>query len=341
MRQYVNPCAAALIAGFCGTTSAFGQGVPPDYGYQWATIDRPGNRAATDDELRHESLRVDVGVVNHTYRIATTEVTAGDWLEFVRTYSRYYNGPAYNREFTGDFVEAVNQHPTRPEDWVLRGEGLERVPTNMGWRYAARYCNWLHNGKVDAACAFESGAYDTSTFTRNADGTYNDQAERSPGAKFWVPTRHEWEKALYYDPNRYGPGQDGYWFYPTSMDRPPISGFPWEGGETNAGDGAGTFPLMPVGSYTNVTSPWGLYDGSGGVHEWLEGWSRFGDRSIGGSDAGGFILSDSLPDLQTCPARVPRGGLRMASIPSPGTFTVVVLCFAPCFGRRRSSVCGQ
>src|SRR5690606_36322403 len=140
----------------------------------------------------------------------------------------------------------------------------------MGWRYIARYCNWLHNGMPtgpDAEqWAFETGAYDTSTFTRNPDGSFNDQRERSPGARFFIPSWDEWVKAVYWDPER-NEGEGGWRMYPYG-DTVPVPGDPDEGGQTNASlNDVGTFD---VGSYPDWTTPWGLLDASGGATEWLE-----------------------------------------------------------------------
>ncbi len=129
--------------------------------------------------------------------------------------------------------------------------GTEEYPTNLSWRFAARFCNWLHNDQSLTQGAFESGAYDTSTFTTNPDGTINDQAVRSPGARFWIPSENEWIKATYYDPNRYGPGQDGYWLQPAGHTEPLISGDPDQGGETSAGT---TLFAIPVGLYATRMS---------------------------------------------------------------------------------------
>ena len=76
---------------------------------------------------------------------------------------------------------------------------------------------------------------------------------------------------MYYDPSRYGPGQAGYWTYPTSSDSQPAFGLPAAGGESSyALVRRGILvPLMPA-SYPGIMSPWGLFDGSGGAAEWLE-----------------------------------------------------------------------
>lgn len=111
--------------------------------------------------------------------------------------------------------------------------GLEHLPIEPSWEMAARYSNWLHNGKVNAAWAFENGAYDTSTFVVNPDGSTQHQLQHNPDARFWIPTYDELMKATYYDPNRYGPGQEGYWTYPNKRTVQNIPGPPGVG-TTNA-----------------------------------------------------------------------------------------------------------
>src|SRR5690606_16629073 len=138
----------------------------------------------------------------YEYRMAMTEVTVGQWFELVQAYAQFHDfgglaPPAFtgfgiSYSFAGLFIRP-GISPNRPAD--------------MSWEYAARYCNWLHNGKVNEAWAFESGVYDTSTFTFNDDGRPNHQFHRSPGARYWIPSLDEWTKAAYHDPTRYGHGQ--------------------------------------------------------------------------------------------------------------------------------------
>ncbi len=140
----------------------------------------------------------------------------------------------------------------------------------MSWRIAARYVNWLHNGKKDSQEAFESGVYDTSTFTENPDGSFNDQITHSLGAAFWIPTLDEWLKAVYYDPTLNG-NTGGWWEQPGSSDDPLTVGPPGEG-QTNASAWTGWDPAFPLGAgfYPEVQTPWGLLDASGGMAEWTE-----------------------------------------------------------------------
>ncbi|MBK7403821.1 MAG: hypothetical protein IPJ41_04100 [Phycisphaerales bacterium] len=197
----------------------------------------------------------------------------------------------------------------------------------MSWRHAARFCNWLHNGRASGQWAFEDGAYDTSTFGMNEDWTLTDQAEHDPDAKFWIPTMDEYVKGMFWDPAKDG-GAGGYRAYPHSKDVPPIPGAPWAGGETDAGTDDEIVPYLDVGSYPWAASPWGLLDGSGG-REWLEDLTADG----GSRFKHGSFQYDNMYDIWDLidhwDASNPEfaSGLRLASsIPSPGT--VVILAFA-------------
>lgn len=200
----------------------------------------------------------------------------------------------------------------------------------MSWEYAARYVNWLHNGKVNEAWAFDDGVYDTSTFTQNADGTYNHQLAHDPDARFWIPTQDEWMKAAYWDPNKHN-GEGGYWLFPNSSDTESIPGLlPEDGGERNAGDDG--FPL-DVGSFPNVQSPWGLFDLAGGESEWSESLAsnkRVQTRRLFGTRWGEYTFGDPyfpndiIGSGRTSNVWSSSIGLRLAAaVPSLGTFPIM------------------
>ena len=267
MPRTLLPVALTLLT--AAAPASAGLRFSTSYGTEFATIGDPGNR----DSLPGEGdppptvFYQPVGGVDYRYRVARTEVTLGQYVEFVDAYApRYFknSGNAIARsEFIGIGLTAS------PSGAAIRpGFSPDRAAT-MSWEYAARYVNWLHNGKVNEDWAFESGVYDTSTFTENADGSWNHQLTRDASANVWIPTRDEWTKAAYWDPDKNG-GEGGYWGYPNSSDEESVPGLlPSEGGERNAGDGDAGFPL-DVGSFTDVQSPWGLFDLAGGESEWAE-----------------------------------------------------------------------
>ncbi len=305
--------------------------IPPDYGFDWATIGDPGNRATNDDEVFKFFGNQHLGAVDYTYRISTTEVTVGQYFEFVEAYLPYYEANTGNifgsSDFTGGLIRTASGHAH------IRDGISENRAAEMSWEYAARYVNWLHNGKATNEAAFETGVYDTSTFTQNDDGSWNHQLTHNPGASFWIPTRDEMTKAAYWDPSKNN-GEGGYWLFPGSSDDELIPGL-----ERNAGD-RDSYPL-DVGSFPDIQSPWGLLDVAGGVSEWLETidtgpFVRFAH----GSDWSDITYGDLLP-LDTIGYGTPSGatngsfGLRLASVPAPGTLAIIGLTTALAIRRRR------
>jgi formylglycine-generating enzyme required for sulfatase activity len=268
-RGAIRIAVAAVIA--MSSDSVLAQPVP-DYGYTWATVGAVNNRSPTQAEAPNlypsspEPGFQAPGAVDHSYRIATTEVTAAQWLEFITAYSPFYGGPHNDVAFTSLWIV-----PTGPNTYTTE-PGREQWAIQTNWRFAAAYCNWLSNGKAHTGAAFAAGAYDTSTFITTPGGTdVLDQATHSPGAMFWIPSQSEWLKAAYYDPNRYGPGSEGYWMYTYGSYTPATPGLPSMGGQTNRGIDDVIFPNdYTVGQYPSQYAPWGLLDTSGNMPEWTE-----------------------------------------------------------------------
>lgn len=299
---------------------------PPDYGLDWATIGDPGNRNV--DNKRYPGLGcLEIGGIDYVYRMSRTEITVAQWFEYVNAYWPYHDGSLATLNFTSFWIQPQNPDPGPGEDpeYEIIRPGAEHFPANMSWHHAARYANWLHNGKVKEEWAFQDGAYDTSTFTRNPDGSRNDQRRHHPGAKFWIPTLSEWTKAAYWDPSRGGEGD--YWLFPDGGDEPLVPGYPELGGESNAGHIDGDFwelldDLFASGTYPDSLSPWGLLDLSGGVTEWTEDASQADGRSrwVKGGDflnQGAYVL-DRLDIVTVNSPDFSANGFRIASLPAPG-----------------------
>ena len=275
MRRILTLCAAITISG-----AASAQPAPPDYGFNFVTIGDVGNAGYTGlDPFRNFTGR---GRVDYEYRIARTEVTSAQYAEFLNAridadldlnplFAPLYGGVVYN--------PAADRWGTLP--------GGEMLPIGgVSWQTAAVFMNWLHNDKGTDPEDFLSGAYDTSTFGRdpNDPSSFTDQSTRSPGARFWIPSLDEWTKAAHWDPNRFGPGQGGYWEFNNSSDTQPVPGLPGVG-ETSADmdiEDEDAF-LIPLESYAQTRSPWGLLDLSGGGAEWTEEWftqNNPGERQV-------------------------------------------------------------
>jgi len=310
-----------------------------DGGIEFVRIGAPGNRAALPEERYYNQRFENLGRVNYRYRISKTEVTATQWLPFVNAYWPTWEAqgghPAVSA-LTGGWINTTTNQPGVDPGYYI-AEGCDQFAVKVTWRVAAAYANWMHNGQVNESWAFQSGAYDTSTFGGNSQDGYTDQAERSPGARFWIPSVDEWTKAAHYDPDRYGEDMEGYWLRMGSQNEPLTPGLPQNGGQTNGGDFLPGFgeQFMDVGSYTDVGGPWGVLDTSGGVQEWSETiWGYYpggevhtGERYFRGSRAGdtSYYLADVIDAQDIGLPSLPRFGIRMAAaVPSPSGAVLIL-----------------
>jgi hypothetical protein len=338
----IVPCGVAMVL----SAAALGQSQPPpNYDFQWATIGNPGNRGATQAEAPYfyppiNTPAIVAGGVDYEFRMSRNEVTVGQWLQFLNAYWPYNQTWSPDAlQLTGLWIYPTNSAPGQNPGYAIV-PGAANRPILTTWRLAAVYTNWLCNGQGTSAAAFASGAYDTSTFTANPDGSYNDQRTHSPGATFWIPTVSEWTKAMHYDPNKNGPGQGGYWTYPIGRDTPPISGWPEDGGETSAGLDLGSNRWLDVESYPNIQSTYGLWDGSGSASEWTEYASPDGVIRCTRGTGQFYALPeyfDRLDILGSELANVSLEGFHVASaVPAPPTILVAALALAPLRRVRRA-----
>lgn len=343
--------AFVLIAGAIGTSTwCFARAVGSEF--QWAVITDVGNapyisngiggpRGGIVYPFAHER-----GSVGYVYRISTLEVTTAQWMEFLNAIAPLqptaltWGRPSY---------WGAEDDPSQPSgNYRLRSDvpNAGMIPVHaVSWRHAAMYVNWLCNDKRAALSAIANGAYDISTFGENPDGTITDQLTHHPDAKYWIPTYDEWIKAAHYDPNKDGEGQGGWWRYMYSQDTALTYGWPGEGQSAGGGIGAPPpgFPQaadLPLGSYGEFTSAWGLLDTSGGATEWTEEMHIGRNRRILGSPvyaaSPDWRILDDVEGAGSASAGVPLTGLRIASrVPAPGAAVIIMTAVWPGLRRRR------
>ncbi len=321
---------------------------PPDYGYQFATIGAVNNPAFQDPTYPYPSHNLGRGSVSYEYRIAKTEVSTGQWVEFLNAFSNYsVPHPQWNTRFGAVFWGGY-EAGTTPGGGTLFGVSSAPNAANfpvggISWYMAALYCNWLNNGKSSDPNSLISGAYDTRTWGRDAQGNLTDSPTHQPGAKYWIPTLDEALKADFYDPSKNN-GTGGWWKYNNTSDTRSISGPPGVG-QTSAGyhpEDPFTEWQIPLGAYPQTQSPWGLFDTSGGATEWTEETalaSQPRERIFFGSSAGDYADEDNVYfDGSTEPQiALSTVGFRIASAVPATSTCVVVGCGMVLSARRKRS----
>lgn len=309
----------------------------PDDLFEWATITHAGNTGYDRDTVN--PYLTGRGSVAYEYRIARDEVSSGQFITFLNTFTTQSDelaarirppltwGGEIDHSYSGPGV----RYKLRTD--VAHADRLPILATD--WRSAAYFVNWMNNDLSSDPSAIEDGAYDASTFGGSPPtGGFTDQSTRHADARYWIPSMDEWLKAAHYDPNKEGQDQGGWWIYNNGSDTPLVGGPPGVG-DTSAGwviddDGRPAWET-PLGSYPQTMSPWGLRDVSGGGGEWTETWIPYNDnltdRIWMGAPAGSLSWADDATyfgsDYPT--SRGFNLSFRVAStVPSPAS--IVALC---------------
>lgn len=283
------------------------------------------------------------------FGLARTEVTQGQYVEFIHAFNavpvpegRPWSGSMDSLfrggGWVGPGVIATGVGPLGRLIYDVTEPGAVRPVSGMGFYGAALYVNWLQNNREASIDAITNGVYDLRQWS-GGDATTWLSVTREPDAKYWLPSYDEWAVAGFYDQSRYGADQPGWWTHLSSRDRNPIPGPPGVG-ETAAGWEPPGNPfdtyLLPIASYPESQSPWGLLDMSGTFPELLEDhWFSGFDRVFAGTQSGPFTFPD-LDVLLEQPGWVGAtspgsGGLfsfRIAASVVPGPATLSILLIA-------------
>lgn len=298
-----------------------------------------------------------VGGGNWDFGIARTEVTQGQWVDFLNALNAapIPQDASYNASLStiltgtygaGPGMSGAGVGPQGRLLWQVSTEGANLPVRSVGWFGAALFCNWLSSGRASTIDSIISGAYDLRGWS-DTDGTTWQAVTRSAGAAFYLPTYDEWAVASFRsaDPN-------GQWFpFLNSRDHIGTPGAPGVGDTSflwdPRDDGLPYLSIydVPVGAYANSQSPWGLLDTSGSVLETLENrWPGAFDRLFAGTRAG-------VPAFPELDARNEQPGwfgadgvlggnfqlgfrVATSSTPTPGAGAVFVLGFVVSFRRR-------
>jgi formylglycine-generating enzyme required for sulfatase activity len=282
---------------------------------EFVLVDDPGN-AADSRPVTIGSNTSYLGNVESLYRIGLHEVTNAQYAAFLNAVADSDPHGLYHDNM-GD-----GSYGTFPD--LLRGgiarsgvagsyayasiAGRENLPVNwVSWESAARFANWMHNGRQSNAASTEYGAYDFSGAI---------PISHAASSKYWIPTADEWYKAAYYKSDS---ANAGYWTYPTQSDVAPVPGpmnstpnqANFQADNFDFGQGVDHGDMTPVGNYRLSSGAYGTFDQAGNISEWIEDvspidpaarttwggawrWNdseqlRYDGRSHAPADAGSFV----------------------------------------------------
>lgn len=255
---------------------------------EMVTVGNPGNTTDAGNTVAPNVY----GAVAETFRIGKYEVMLVEYTAFLNAVAATDPHELYQTAMASDLQIAGIQRNGAPgsHTYSVIGDGRRPV-TYIDWFDAARFCNWLHNGRprgLQDAGTTERGAYTLDGATSGVSFT------REPAARYWIPSEDEWYKAAYHHPvGEGGPGDD-YYLYPTMSDTAPGNQVGDTPNQLNAYTTVYSLTQAPLpasltqnylneaGAFSASASHYGTFDQGGNVWEWTEGING-GSRVLRGS----------------------------------------------------------
>jgi formylglycine-generating enzyme len=277
------------------------------------------------------------GSVGTAFNIGKYDVTAAQYCEFLNAVAKQSDpyglyDLSMNVAATGLGCNIIRTGNVGNYSYTVASDWANRPVNYVSWGDAARFCNWLQKDQptgVQGPATTETGAYVLNG--ANTDALLM-QVTRDPNAKYFTPTLNEWYKAAYFDPNKNGPGQSGYWLFPTRHDDPPINVVDAAGmNNGNFFDSAGTgthgysidlpYFRTEVGAFASSPGPYGTFDQGGNLDKWNE--ATAGSQQMATRGGSYYKSSGSLSKWDSDAFNSSRGhygiGFRVASaiVPEP------------------------
>ena len=264
-------CASVVLFAASPANAQPGE-VDPDSGLLMVTVGDPGAPGDPSAGL---------GAVTRPFRVGVYEVTNTEYVELLNAVAATDTHGLFDENLMTDSDRGgiLQSGSSGNHSYTTKPDFDDKPANGMTWYDAARFVNWLENGRpsgAQGATTTEDGTYDLSL----AGGAIT----RRVGARYFLPTLDEWHKAAYHDP--FDPAADAggtidWWIYPTRGDTLPLKADADASGDVvNPGDqvanhdkGAGwngeSSNVTTVGGCGN-TSAWGTADMGGNVNEMTE-----------------------------------------------------------------------
>lgn len=196
-----------------------------------------------------------------SFRISNYEITNQQYADFLSAAAQSDPNQLYNPNMAN---MGIQRSSSGGSQIYSVGSGLEDYPvTFVSWFDAARYANWLANGKPagpQGPTTTEDGAYKLGS-TPTARNAINPNTGAPP--IFWLLNESEWYTSAYFKADG-----SAIWTYPTQSNTAPDSSGAIPSNFANFGGVIGE--ATPVGFYEQSPGPFGTFDQAGNVREWTE-----------------------------------------------------------------------
>ena len=272
--------------------------------YELVSVGDPGNVADTTG----------YGAVDTTFSIGKYEVTIQQYSDFLNAVAKSDPYGLYATDMGSTTVlNSVGIGRTGDDGayayspLVNAGSSANRPITFVSWFDAARFANWMSNGRPIGAAGpttTEQGAYNLDGAVTGAAVAVNSVNPNTGAAPtYTIPNEDQWYKAAYFDPSRNSDG-GGYWRYATRSNSRPgntIGSTPNQVNFINDANRTFTYSatgfvsvdtgqnyLTDMGAFPGGPSHYGTLEQMGNVYQWND---LSGKKSVSRGLRGGFWFS--------------------------------------------------
>lgn len=213
------------------------------------------------------------GAVEYAYNIGIYEITNEEYCLFLNAVAckddpyKLFNN-LMQQHFMGGIIRSVAADGYR---YICKKGYADRPIVCTTWMSVIRYINWLHYNAANIQNNVPVAQWVNETEGDDTNGAYDTRSipeRRNKEARYWLPNRSEWEKAAYYDGNKWHEHQS----------TPP--------GVNCASPSTGwAVPYPHIAEVGHTKGINGTYDQCGNAAEWVES-SRDSDGwkyALGGS----------------------------------------------------------
>ena len=207
------------------------------------------------------SLQPNNLIKKNSFKISNFEITNQLYADFLNATAKTDPNNLYNTSMQDI---GIKRNATSGNYTYSIDSGKENYPvTYVSWYDAARYTNWLANGKPSApqsSGTTENGSYNLGLYTivRNS---INPNTGVPPTN--WLLNESEWYTSAYLKSDA-----SALWTYPTQSNSAPDSS---GSNPSNFANFGGVFgETTPVGFLDQSLGPFGTFDQGGNVREWTE-----------------------------------------------------------------------